>query len=149
MRENASADNPCSHKKAPLGVGPMFPSFSEQGVADDCLGRVIEVARLAPSEWNLQTWRWIVVRGDAAKKYLEAASYIKVPLSSAPVILICLADTLPQAGSGGKRTWGRITATHGQDAHATAGETPIHRGRLPALRLRDLGFHSYVARLRL
>ena len=72
----------------------MFPRFSAQDIADDCLARVIEVARLAPSEWNLQTWRWIVVRSDAAKKYLEAATYIKVPLSSAPVILICLADTL-------------------------------------------------------
>src|SRR5208283_202660 len=90
MRENAIADNAYAHKKAQLDVGPMFPRFSEQDVADDCLGRVIEVARLAPSEWNLQTWRWIVVRGDAAKKYLEAATSIKIPLSSAPVILICL-----------------------------------------------------------
>ncbi len=94
MRDNASADNHHPHKKVLLGVGPMFPRFSEQDVPDDCLGRVTEVARLAPSEWNLQTWRWIAVRGDAAKKYLEAATYIKVPLSSAPVILICLADTL-------------------------------------------------------
>jgi len=53
--------------------------------------------------------------------------------------------TKPKAWSGGKRTWGRITATRGQDARATAGETPIHRGRLPALRLRDLGFHFCVA----
>jgi nitroreductase len=94
MRDNTSADSHRSFKRDQLGVGPMFPHFSEQDVADDCLGRVIEVARLAPLEWNLQTWRWIVVRGDAAKKYLEAATYIKVPLSSAPVILICLADTL-------------------------------------------------------
>ncbi len=94
MRDNASADNARSHKKAPLGVGPMFPRFSERGITDDCLASLIEVARQAPSEWNLQTWRWIVVRGDAAKKYLEAATYIKVPLTSAPVILICLADTL-------------------------------------------------------
>ncbi len=72
----------------------MFPRFSQQDIADECLGGLIETARLAPSEWNLQTWRWIVVRGDAARKYLEAATYIKVPLSSAPVILICLADTL-------------------------------------------------------
>ena len=84
MRENASADSHRSHKKAPLGVGPMFPRFSELDVADDCLGRLIDVARLAPSEWNLQTWRWKVVRGDAAKKYLEAATSIKVPLSCAP-----------------------------------------------------------------
>jgi nitroreductase len=94
MRENASADNSRSNNKPQLGVGPMFPRFSGQNIDDDCLARVIEVARLAPTEWNLQTWRWIVVRGDAARKYLEAATYIKVPLSSAPVILICLADTL-------------------------------------------------------
>ena len=94
MRENASADNPRAHKKVPLGVGPMFPRFSAQDIADDSLGRLIGVARLAPLEWNLQTWRWIIVRGDAAKKFLEAATSIKVPLSSAPVILICLADTL-------------------------------------------------------
>jgi nitroreductase len=94
MRDNASADNARSHAKAPLGVGPMFPRFSAREITDDCLGHLIEVGRLAPSEWNLQTWRWIVVRGEAAKKYLEAATYIKVPLSSAPVILICLADTL-------------------------------------------------------
>jgi len=94
MRENTTADNARSHKRASLGVGPMFPRFSQQDIADDSLGGLIEMARLAPSEWNLQTWRWIVVRSDAARKYLEAATYIKVPLSSAPVILICLADTL-------------------------------------------------------
>jgi nitroreductase len=94
MRENTIADNSRSNKKSPLGVGPMFPRFSAREIDDDSLARVIDVARLAPAEWNLQTWRWIVVRNDGAKKYLEAATSIKVPLSSAPVILICLADTL-------------------------------------------------------
>ena len=94
MRESASADNSRAHKKPPLGVGTMFPRFSEQDVSDECVGRVIEVSRQIPSEWGLQTWRWIVVRGEAARKYLEAATYIRVPLSSAPVILICLSDTL-------------------------------------------------------
>jgi nitroreductase len=94
MRENTSAENSRSTKKAPLGVGPMFPRFSAQDVEDDALARIIDGARLAPTEWNLQTWRWIVVRNDGAKKSLEAATPINVPLSSAPVILICLADTL-------------------------------------------------------
>ena len=49
MRENSSADNSRSNKKPPLGVGPMFPRFSGQDIDDDCLGRVIEVARLAPT----------------------------------------------------------------------------------------------------
>jgi nitroreductase len=94
VREVASVDNQRSHKKALLDVGPVFPRFSAHDVADDCLGRIIEIARSVPSEWNLQISRWIVVRSEAAKKYLETATYIKVPLSSAPVTLICLADTL-------------------------------------------------------
>jgi nitroreductase len=94
MSEITSTDNARAHKKSPLGVGPLFPRFSERDIADDCLQHVMDVARHAPSEWSLQTWRWIVVRGNAAKKYLEAATYIKSPLSSAPVILICLADTM-------------------------------------------------------
>ena len=95
MRENSERGQPPVPTRKPSWAwGRCFPVSVRRISTDDCLGRVIEVARLAPSEWNLQTWRWIVVRGDAAKKYLEAATYIKVPLSSAPVILICLADTL-------------------------------------------------------
>jgi nitroreductase len=72
----------------------MFPHFSAREIDDASLARVIDVARLAPTELNLHTWRWIVVRTDAARKFLEAATTLKVPLSTAPVILICLADTL-------------------------------------------------------
>jgi nitroreductase len=93
MRESASAENSRAHKKLPLGTGPMFPRFSGQDIADDCLAWVIDVARQAGAEWNWQPWRWIVVRGEAAKNRLEAASSLEVPLSSAPVVLICLADT--------------------------------------------------------
>src|ERR1035437_6054653 len=94
MRENTIASNVRSDKISPLGAAPMFPRFTEKEVPDDCLDRVIDVAGRAPSEWNLQAGRWIVVRSAAARKYLETAAYIKVPLSSAPVVLICLADTL-------------------------------------------------------
>jgi nitroreductase len=88
------ADNSLHHKKPRLSLGPVFPHFSNQDVADASLARVIDEACLTPTDLNLQTWRWIVVRNSRAKKSLEAATSIKVPLSSAPVILICLADTL-------------------------------------------------------
>jgi nitroreductase len=81
-------------RQAQPRLGPIFPRFIEKEVADDCLNHLVDVPSPAASEWNLQTWRWIVVRDAAARKYLEAATYIKAPLSSAPVILICLADTL-------------------------------------------------------
>src|SRR5579864_3131715 len=94
MHENTSANNIRSDRKSPLGTTPLFPRFTERDVPDDCLDRVIDTAGWAPSEWNLQAGRWIIVRSATARKFLEAAAYIKVPLSSAPVILICLADTL-------------------------------------------------------
>jgi nitroreductase len=75
-------------------VGLNFTSFAPQDISDSCLERLIETARLYPSEWNSQPWRWIVVRSEAGKQMLEAATLIKVPLHSAPVVLICLADTL-------------------------------------------------------
>jgi nitroreductase len=94
MFENAAAHNELSHNKAHLGVGPTFPRFSGQDIADACLRRLFQAVSVVPSDWNSQTWRWIVVRRDGGKKYLEAATYLKVPLSSAPVVLICIADTL-------------------------------------------------------
>lgn len=94
MRQNVMAENHRSSKKASWGVGPVFPRFKGQAIADDFLQRIIEAGHVSISEWNLQTWRWIVVRNEGAKKYLEAATYLQVPLSSAPVVLICIADTL-------------------------------------------------------
>jgi nitroreductase len=77
-----------------LRVGPIFARFTEQDVPDSSLQHIIGCARLSPSEWNFQPWRWIVVRSNVGKNLLEAATYIKVPLSSAPVVLVCLTDTL-------------------------------------------------------
>lgn len=94
MRDHACAGNNGTLTKASLRVGPSLTRFSAQDIPDACLEHVIEMARLAPSEWDVQPWRWIVVRSETAKKQLEAATHIKVPLSSAPAILICLADTL-------------------------------------------------------
>ncbi len=94
MCADLSADNSRCNEQSPLRVGLVFPHFSPQDIANDSLARVIDEACLTPTELNLQTWRWIVVRSSAAKKCLEAATSIKVPLSSAPIILICLADTL-------------------------------------------------------
>jgi nitroreductase len=80
--------------KLSLPVGPNFARFTGQDIPDAALERIIEMARLAPSEWNFQPWRWIVVRGESARQQLEASTLIKVPLGSAPVILICLADSM-------------------------------------------------------
>jgi nitroreductase len=81
-------------KKARWGVGPKFPVFGRKDIGDDALARLIAVAHQESAEWSLQSWRWIAVRGEAAKKYLEAATYVHAALGSAPAVLIALADTL-------------------------------------------------------
>ncbi len=88
-RENTSSQ-PAG---ATLRAGPIFSRFALREIPESCLEHVIELARHSPSEWNFQPWRWIVVRNESGKRLLEASTYIKVPLSSAPVILVCLADT--------------------------------------------------------
>lgn len=94
MPENVDTDKLCGGSTHRPYMGSIFPRFSDQNVDDLHLEEVMAVTRLAPSEWNLQTWRWIAVRSDAAKKFLETTTYVKAPLGSAPVILICVADTL-------------------------------------------------------
>lgn len=76
-----------------LQVGPDFAHFAPAPIPDTCLEHVVDLARLTPSEWNFQPWRWIVVRSEAGKQQLESAVYIPVPLSDAPAVLVCLSDT--------------------------------------------------------
>ncbi|MBZ5562816.1 MAG: nitroreductase family protein [Acidobacteriia bacterium] len=94
MPNDGIGDGTQSDARTSLRVGPNFTRFSPRDIPDSALEHVIELARLAPSEWNLQPWRWIVVRSEPARKQLESATYLRVPLSSAPVVVVCLADTL-------------------------------------------------------
>lgn len=94
MPENQRDNGGSPAAKASLRVGPIFTRFAAQDIPDSCLQHVVDLARLSPSQWNIQPWRWIVVRSEGGKQQLESASYIGTPISSAPVVLICLADTL-------------------------------------------------------
>ncbi len=64
-----------------------------QPVPEESLDHVLELARLSPIDCCFRPLRWIVVRHEAAKKELESSVLLEAPLTSAPVILICLADT--------------------------------------------------------
>jgi nitroreductase len=78
----------------PWPVNSGFTPFSPTPVTEDCLDKIFEIARMSPSGWDFHPWRWIVVKNETGKRELESSTYIKVPLSSAPVVLVCLADTL-------------------------------------------------------
>jgi nitroreductase len=109
VTEEVSRNEPAPAKSL-LSVGPNFTRFAPESITDSCLERILEIARLSPSEWTFQSCRWIVVRGEGGKQQLEAATLIKVPLSSAPVVLICLTDTL--AWKTAAQRLGEMVANH-------------------------------------
>jgi nitroreductase len=76
-----------------LHVRQSFARFSDQPVPEECVRHVLELARLSPTEWYFQPWRWIVVQSEAGKRKLADATRANAPLDAAPLVLVCLADT--------------------------------------------------------
>ncbi|HUU13679.1 MAG TPA: nitroreductase family protein [Terriglobia bacterium] len=69
------------------------PGLSTRGVPDASVERLFQVAELSPTEWYFEPWRWIVVRSEAGKKLIASTTVLGTALATAPVVLICLADT--------------------------------------------------------
>ncbi|MFB3920974.1 MAG: nitroreductase family protein [Terriglobia bacterium] len=93
MPDNGSNHNQPKWLEPFLHVRQNYGRFSAQPIPSECLDRILEIARISPTEWYFQPWRWIVVRSEAGKRQIEASTHVEAPLVSAPVVLICLADT--------------------------------------------------------
>jgi nitroreductase len=61
-------------------------------VGKEVLKKIIETACLAPSGFNLQPWRLIIVRSSPDKDRLRTAAWNQPKITDAPVVLILLAD---------------------------------------------------------
>lgn len=93
MGDGGNCNNKPQWMEPFLHVRNEFAHFNAQPVPEECLRHILELARRSPTEWYFQPWRWIVVRSEAGKKTVEAATLVEAPLSAAPIVLICLADT--------------------------------------------------------
>ncbi|MFN8586618.1 MAG: nitroreductase family protein [Candidatus Eisenbacteria bacterium] len=61
------------------------------------LDAILEAAALAPSAFNLQPWRFVVVRDPAVKAQLAEAAYRQPQVTAAPAVVVLytdMADTL-------------------------------------------------------
>ena len=56
------------------------------------LEEILRVASLAPSPWNLQPWRFVIVEDDATKAQLQAAAYGQPQVGSAPAVIVLYSD---------------------------------------------------------
>jgi nitroreductase len=68
------------------------PAFEHTPIPDEDLKKILEAAHLSPSGYNLQPWRFIVVREAAQKRRLRAASYNQAKVEEAPVVIVCCGD---------------------------------------------------------
>ena len=72
-------------------------AYCDRPVAEDLLQKVLEAARLAPSTFNLQPWRFIVVTDPATRAQLAKLAQDQEFVAKAPVVIVCLGKHYDQA----------------------------------------------------
>lgn len=64
--------------------------FKPDDVPDDFLRAILRLGAQAPSGYNLQPWRFIVVRDPDNRKRLQQAAFDQAKVGEAPVVLIAV-----------------------------------------------------------
>jgi nitroreductase len=67
-------------------------AFVQQPIPRDDLEQIIEVASLAPSAFNAQPWRFVVVEDPALKAKLAGAAFNQRQVHSAPAVIVLYTD---------------------------------------------------------
>ena len=68
------------------------PSFEEVPIHSADLEKIIRAGLAAPSGYNLQPWRFIVVRDRDQKKKLRAAAFNQPKVEEASVVIVACGD---------------------------------------------------------
>ncbi|HEY8966237.1 MAG TPA: nitroreductase family protein [Candidatus Methylacidiphilales bacterium] len=67
-------------------------SFKPDPIPAEVLEQILALTLAAPSSWNIQPWRIVVVDDPAQKEALAAVSWGQKQLTQAPVVLVFAAD---------------------------------------------------------
>jgi nitroreductase len=67
------------------------PHFKPDAVPEEYLEAILQFATQAPSGFNLQPWRFIVVREKANRERLQRAALNQEKVGEAPVVVIAFA----------------------------------------------------------
>ena len=68
------------------------PSFDGTPIPPADLQKIVEAGLLAPSGYNLQPWRFVVVQSPEQKKRLRAASYNQAKVEEASAVVVACGD---------------------------------------------------------
>lgn len=69
------------------------PSFDGTPMPPEDLKKIVQAGLAAPSGYNLQPWRFIVVQGADQKKRLRAASYNQAKVEEASAVIVACGDS--------------------------------------------------------
>lgn len=67
--------------------------FSSEEVPEEYLNAILKLGAQAPSGYNLQPWRFIVVRDEENRKRLQKVAFNQPKVAQAPVVIIALGMT--------------------------------------------------------
>ena len=68
------------------------PSFDGAAIDAADLQQIVNAGLLAPSGYNLQPWRFVVVRSPEQKRRLRAASYNQAKVEESSVVIVACGD---------------------------------------------------------
>src|ERR1039458_8964163 len=68
------------------------PSFDGAPIPIEDLRRILEAGLSAPSGYNIQPWRFIVVRSEEQKKRLRAAAYNQGKVEEASAVIVARSE---------------------------------------------------------
>jgi nitroreductase len=68
------------------------PSFLPDPVPESDLKKILQAGLSAPSAYNLQPWRFVVVREPEQRARLRAAAMKQAKVEEAPVVIVACAD---------------------------------------------------------
>lgn len=68
------------------------PSFDGAAIPDADLKKILEAGLHAPSGYNMQPWRFVVVRTEEQKRRLRAASFNQPKVEEASVVIVACGD---------------------------------------------------------
>lgn len=67
-------------------------TYSPEAIPDADLRELLRLAGRAPSAWNIQPWRFVVVQSPALKVELAAAAYGQQQVVRAPATIVVVSD---------------------------------------------------------
>ena len=88
------------------------PHFEPAPVSDEDLRKILQAGLSAPSGFNLQPWRFVVVRDAEQRKRLRAAAMNQQKVEEAPVMIVACGDSDAWHGEAVEEML-RISAEHG------------------------------------